>query len=608
MRFVFPLILSFLPFFFQKKDVFNQRQKIIAIGYNAYQTRDTLALKKSINDLYALYQSKKDSFFLAKHYHYKSLYYRINYTFDSTYYYLNKSKNISLLLKDSVEVGRRLLSAAYIQRKVKDNLGSQISSIEALTYLEPIKSYKYIERVYTNLGLVSHRLNKIKDAKKYYEKALIINKINNSPKDFMYLMNNLGILFRHQKKYEKAKKYFNEGLSFKNIKIKYPTLYAILLENLTICDHFLGNRDKVKENYEEVLKIRKERNNLSSLSTTHLNIASYYKDENNVKKRLIHLNKALKYAQQSHNNRRWLTALQNLAELTSGKESKQYFKEYIKLNDSLLQKERNLKNQFAKIRYETAKKEKENQLLKTENKRKQEEIVTQRQQMTIGWLAAVVGFLGLGISVMFFAFRRRQFQHRAQLQKAQARDEERRHIAKSLHDEIAGDLRVLHTKLQKSNLLEEAKKLDAVKENVRNLSHQLTSVSFDKVSFRNQIINLVSDYFELNFNIKVEGLDDYNWADIDDAIKRLFYLCIRESIQNSKKHGEASRVIVKFYLHKKNVFAEVSDNGIGFDKLPTNKGIGLQNLQERVEEVSGSFIIDSKLNKGTKILITIPLV
>ena len=322
---------------------------------------------------------------------------------------------------------------------------------------------------------------------------------------------------------------------------------------------------------------------------------------------MFHSNEALRYAKQTHNNNSWLEALQNLSDLTSGEQSKKYLQEYIYLNDSLFQKERQLKNQFAKIRYETDKKEKENSVLKTDNIKKQAEITYQKQQTTIGWLVAASGLLLFGVSILFYFFRKRKLLYFAQLERVKAIEHERQQIAKSLHDEVAGDLRLLHQKLEKSNLLEEAQKLDAVKENVRNLSHQLSSISFGKVSFKDQIINLVSDYFELNFRITVAGLQENEWHTINDAIKRLLYLSTRESIQNSKKYAQASKISIDFTVHKKYVHLTIADNGIGFDTAISKKGIGLQNLQERVEELNGTLNIESEIGNGTKTSIQIPI-
>ena len=513
MRFVFLLLFFFNFTYSQQIDstLHTKKQKTIEIGLSAFFKNDSLTLKNSYKKLLDIYKSGNDSIILAKYYQYKAMFHQMKYKKDSAYYYYHQSKNISLNIKDSLEVGKRLLSIGLLQRDVKDYLGAEINLINSLHFLEPIESNIYLERTYNSLGLISDQLNQVDDAIKYYNKSLKLNSLNENNIGLLYIINNIGLLYQNQNEHKKAITYFKQGLSQDSIKEKYPIQYAFLLENLAYSSYMLGKKRNVLNQYEKVLKIREKRNNLSDASITQINLSNYYKDLKQNKKAFFHSNKALKYAKQTHNNKKWLEALENLSNLTTGEQSKKYLQEYITLNDSLFQKERLLKNQFAKIRYETDKKEKENTILKTDNEKKQAEITYQKQQKTIGWLAAASGILLFGLSVMFFFQRRRKLLFQAQLERVQAREHERKQIAKSLHDEVAGDLRLLHQKLEKSNLLEEAQKLDTVKDNVRNLSHQLSSVSFDKVSFKDQIINLVSDYFELDFRIMVTGLQEYEW-------------------------------------------------------------------------------------------------
>lgn len=582
-------------------------QIILKKGLTSYYNNDYYNLKKEIKKLKSSYFKDKNPVLLAYSHQYTGMYYELKYKRDSAFYHYQLSKDISKKIHDSLSVGRRLLSIAVLQNKANDLLGSEISLIEALTYLEPIKSYKYNEIAFNSLGLVSDQLNQTKEALIYYKKALIYNKINNNNIGYLYIINNIGLLYQNQNNHQKAIPYFKKGLAFDSIKDKYPIQYALLLENLAYSNYMLGNKISVLKQYNEVLKIRENNNNLSNASMTLINIANYYKDINQNKEALFNSNKALKYAKLTHNNKKWLEALKNLSDLTSGEQSKKYLQEYITLNDSLFQKERQLKNQFAKIRYETDKKEKENTVLKTDNIKKQAEITYQKQQTTIGWLVAASGLLLFGLSILFYFFRKRKLLYFAQLERVKAREHERQQIAKSLHDEVAGDLRLLHQKLEKSNLLEEAKKLDTVKENVRNLSHQLSSISFGKVSFKDQIINLVSDYFELDFRITVAGLQENQWHTINDAVKRLLYLSTRESIQNSKKYAQATKISIDFTVYKKYVHLTIADNGIGFDTTISKKGIGLQNLLERVEELNGTLNIESEIGNGTKTSIQIPI-
>jgi signal transduction histidine kinase len=196
--------------------------------------------------------------------------------------------------------------------------------------------------------------------------------------------------------------------------------------------------------------------------------------------------------------------------------------------------------------------------------------------------------------------------YEAQLEKASAREEERQQIAKSLHDEVAGDLRMLHRKLSQTDFQEEANNLDKIKENVRNLSHQLSSVSFDEVSFKDQMINLIADNFSLDFRISVEGIDAVLWETVNSAIKRTLYLCARESLQNTLKYADASKFFIRFSSEKKEILLLLEDNGKGFDLSKGKKGIGLKNLKERVEEIQGSFQIQTS-EQGTKTTISIPI-
>jgi signal transduction histidine kinase len=80
---------------------------------------------------------------------------------------------------------------------------------------------------------------------------------------------------------------------------------------------------------------------------------------------------------------------------------------------------------------------------------------------------------------------------------------------------------------------------------------------------------------------------------------------IRESIQNSKTHAEASAVILNFKQTKKAITLTISDNGKGFNTASKKAGIGLKNMQERIEEVNGTFSIESTSDKGTSIYIEI---
>ena len=608
MRIFFFLFFNFSCFVFcQQTDeaFYIEKEKVLSKGYAAFKSKNILSLKKATKKIYDLHKQYKDSILLTDYYLYKALGKELIYANDSAFYYHYKSKKIAELFYDSLCVAKRFLNIATLQKSIKDYSGGEISAKNALLFLENIQAYEEQQRAYNILGVMAAELYNKDEASKYFNKSLLLNNFNNDKKQKLHTLNNLGLLHLKEKDYETAIYYFENGLLHKNIALEYPNEYCLLLENLAFSNFKIGNKTAVLQQYNEVIKIRESIKDIKGLCTPHNYIAIYYLEEKKYTKAKYHANKSLVYAKETHNNSAWLEALHILSKLHPTEN--EHLKKYIIFKDSIVEKERTLKNSFANINHETIKKEKENTLLKRVKEQNNATIIYQKQQKIIGWLLFLLGLLSIGFTVFFFSLRKKKLEYKNNLRKIEEREKERQLIAKSLHDEVAGDLRLVHQRLQKTSLVKEAKKLNAVKENVRQLSHKLSSTSFEQVTFKDQIVNLVADYFEPNFKIKIKGLKEQQWYEINNAIKRLLYLAIRECIQNCQKYAQATIIILDFSIDKKNVFLSINDNGIGFDTTKNKKGIGLQNLEERIKELKGTLIIDSKPNNGTKIYIQIPL-
>ena len=90
---------------------------------------------------------------------------------------------------------------------------------------------------------------------------------------------------------------------------------------------------------------------------------------------------------------------------------------------------------------------------------------------------------------------------------------------------------------------------------------------------------------------------------------------MQEVLANAIKYAKATVINVNINKTEKEVIIHVIDNGIGFDtkelgnfgnKTATGSGFGLFTVKERVNNLKGKFIIDSEINAGTKISISIP--
>jgi tetratricopeptide (TPR) repeat protein len=324
---------------------------------------DSIEAKQGLKNLKSLYIKRNDSLVLAKIYHIKAMLFKRKIKLDSAFFYYQQSKNVSLLKKDSLEGGRRLLSMGLMQINENDLVGAESSLIEALRYLEPLKENRFTGNTYNNLGLVLIEFKRYEEARKYFKnsKSLHENNPNQDSKErgFLDYFNNTGFSYLKEGKFREAIPFLEKGLSSFNVKEKYTFWHQALLGNLADCLYELEKKEEAWEKYIKLLEIRKEKGNIYGQSLSHNGLADFYIKESKKSKALFHAKEAYKLSKQVNNNATRLSTLLKLGALTEGNQSKKHYQEYALLADSLNNRERYLKNQFAKIRYETEKNEKE---------------------------------------------------------------------------------------------------------------------------------------------------------------------------------------------------------------------------------------------------------
>lgn len=85
----------------------------------------------------------------------------------------------------------------------------------------------------------------------------------------------------------------------------------------------------------------------------------------------------------------------------------------------------------------------------------------------------------------------------------------------------------------------------------------------------------------------------------------LYYIAT-EALNNVLKHARAEKVTVKLHQGRMNVFMEIEDDGVGFDVSQEKTGhMGLRNMRYRAEQVGGRVKINSALNRGTQVTVTV---
>ena len=258
-------------------------------------------------------------------------------------------------------------------------------------------------------------------------------------------------------------------------------------------------------------------------------------------------------------------------------------------------------------------------------------IITQPPWWTVQRLFALVGSLCalLLISLVWITALRRVAMHkgrelfREQLGhvKADLRTEERTRLAVELHDTLAQNLTGVSMEIEAANDLRgdapqpmldhlgiAAKALKSCRDELRNCLWDLRNQALEEPDMTKAVLKtlqpVVNDSrLAVRFNVPRARLSD-NTA---HALLRV----IRELVVNAIRHGNATSVKVAGTIDNGKLLCSVTDDGRGFDP-ETAPGVlqghfGLQGVQERVDEIGGTFEIASAPSKGTKATIFVPI-
>ncbi|MBA7618312.1 hypothetical protein ES703_25633 [subsurface metagenome] len=206
-----------------------------------------------------------------------------------------------------------------------------------------------------------------------------------------------------------------------------------------------------------------------------------------------------------------------------------------------------------------------------------------------------------------------------------AQEEERKRIARELHDSTAQTLIALLHHLE--NLLSdkaelpvrEAKALWAFYEEIRDVLREVRRFSRDLRPSILDDLGLLPALEWVTGELKKEhGIETSlkmvgSGRRFSPEVELLLFRIVQEALRNVAKHAQASKAEVKFEFDKQKIRITISDDGIGF-QLPESLGellhagkLGLAGIQERVQLLGGSLELKSKIGKGTTIIASVPI-
>ncbi len=248
------------------------------------------------------------------------------------------------------------------------------------------------------------------------------------------------------------------------------------------------------------------------------------------------------------------------------------------------------------------------------------------------YLIGTIGMLLLAGAIFFFfiAYQKRLLQKQLELNRIvhnqqeeiikntiQAQENERKRIARDLHDEVGAMLSVVKLnvgRIEKKTEEEKAKSLagetksylDDVILQVRRISRSLLPPSLEKLGLYFAIEEL-ANWVNKSDELTIETWKGGEQFRFDNKQELAVFRIVQELVNNAIKHANASQIKINLRFWKQELALSVIDNGRGFlldEKMQT--GLGLRNLESRAEMANAKIKLKSWPGKGTRAILYIP--
>jgi signal transduction histidine kinase len=200
-----------------------------------------------------------------------------------------------------------------------------------------------------------------------------------------------------------------------------------------------------------------------------------------------------------------------------------------------------------------------------------------------------------------------------------AQEEERRRIARELHDSTSQSLTSLMVGLQsleaicdKPQIHSQSRELRdiaaQVLEEVHSLAVHLRPAILDDLGLSAALERLANEW-QQRHAIPVDVIVHLGSERLPDPVETTLYRSIQEALTNVARHAQASAVSVLIERRSQDIVAVVEDDGQGFDleRAHSFNHLGLLGIRERAEALGGDLTIESKPGQGTSLFIRLPL-
>lgn len=528
-----------------------------------------------------------------------------------------KSNQTSLIVNDLLRIGDTHMSL--------DNMDSALENyLLALRLSESTQDDSLEFEVITKISFYFMEFEQLEMAEEYVDRAKkLANKLHHA-KFYSSYYNSLGILERRKKNFEASIQAYKQGLelipstlpeekfsAFVNLSTAYAyggnlqTSYTYLLRaeelneslqndwyslvlygQLGRTNLLLGNPDKAIEYYILGLEVSNETQNHDMIERFNRELARAHAKLGNYRKAYEYY-AAFVIELQNSQERENASAIAEMSAKYEHEKNEQRIKS--------LEKQRELKAEIHKSQID-------------------------RRNL---WIIFFLLIVCITIFAAFLVLKNQRNKQRLRLELVENQKElvkqqselkgqevERNRLSRELHDGLGGTLASIKMRLSSKNIESISpilKDLDTACQDVRNMSHSLSSSFINETSFYSLLMKLSEDIqnrSSLIVNLEFMPMEELN--NLESEKRHQCYRIIQELSNNVLKHAHAKTLTIGLMKNDDEVILLVEDDGIGFDAAAAPSGIGLNNVSKRLENIGGHLEIMSKQNGGSTFSIDFP--
>lgn len=299
--------------------------------------------------------------------------------------------------------------------------------------------------------------------------------------------------------------------------------------------------------------------------------------------------------------------------------------DFMLMKDSLAKEKNQERIKLLTAQYDNVKKTNETKLLQQklqllDQKNQNQQLAQVRNNLLLGIL-----FVLLIVALVIWNNRQLQAKNRELVRRNEAIREalfkgqtiERKRVALELHDNLSSLLSAINMSMQAINPQHLSPQSQAVYQNVRqliqnayaevrNISHNILPAELEREGLAATLTTLVSrlnQNLPQQFRLTLTGLQQR----VPFKIEFNVYTIVFELVNNAIKHANATTITIDLLRTDTGIDVSVADDGIGLGQHHDKRGVGLQNIQARLDSLGGTFTIDLPPDKGTRIGIKIPI-